>query len=315
MSIDKAKEKCVVCHAYLFEEDDVVYCPECGAPHHRDCYNAVGHCALDVFHGTEDEYKKPEPKTESQPEQRVVANGERPIQRGTVVCGMCGEKYDITEDVCPNCNTPNVIKANGGRFAAFDFLGGVPPKTDLGNGVIADDAKKFVVTNTHRYIPKFLNFKNGKKASWNWLAFLTPCGWLMSRKMYVFGAVIGAVQIALAMLCVPFTAAVNQLGSSAGYIELMDMISQNASSIGKVAFFAAFVGSLLDLVLRIVLGIYGDLIYNKRVISKVAEINRNSDDKINDYRKKGGVSIIIGALGYFAVTYLPNIIAYTMGLL
>ena len=46
MSISIEGEKCPVCGAYLFDEDDVVFCPECGAPHHRECYNAVGHCAL-----------------------------------------------------------------------------------------------------------------------------------------------------------------------------------------------------------------------------------------------------------------------------
>ena len=41
MSIRTEEEQCVVCHAYLFSDDDVVYCPECGAPHHRECYNGI----------------------------------------------------------------------------------------------------------------------------------------------------------------------------------------------------------------------------------------------------------------------------------
>ena len=47
---------CARCKAYLFSEDDIVYCPVCGAPHHRECYNALGHCALEELHGTENEY-------------------------------------------------------------------------------------------------------------------------------------------------------------------------------------------------------------------------------------------------------------------
>ena len=44
------QDKCAYCHALLFEEDDVVYCPECGAPHHRDCYNQLGECANKANH-------------------------------------------------------------------------------------------------------------------------------------------------------------------------------------------------------------------------------------------------------------------------
>ena len=53
-------QSCPVCHAYLFDEDDVVICPVCGAPHHRDCYAHVGHCALEHLHGTDEQYSPPE---------------------------------------------------------------------------------------------------------------------------------------------------------------------------------------------------------------------------------------------------------------
>lgn len=308
MSLNKANEKCAVCNAYLFEEDDTVYCPECGAPHHRDCYMALGHCALQEYHGTDEQYKRPEPQKEE--------NKEEPLQSNIVICGMCGEKYDREENVCPNCNAPNITKV-GGRFVQFDFLGGVPSDMDLGNGVTANEAKKFVVNNTHRYIPKFAKFKSGKKVSWNWLAFLTPCGWLMSRKMYLLGSIIGALQIAFSMFAVPFTAAVNQLDFSEmrTYMDYASIVLENVSMIGQLAIYTAFIGSILDFVLRIIMAVFGDRIYRNRVISKIGEIKTKSDDKTEMYRKKGGVSFIAGVLGYFAVNRLPTIIAYTLGML
>ncbi len=310
MSLSNSGEKCAVCNAYLFEEDDVVYCPECGAPHHRDCYSAIGQCGLQEFHGTDKQYKKPEPV--KQEENREA----QPVQTSIITCGMCGEKYETTEDVCPNCNAPNISKM-GGRFVTFDFLGGVPANTDLGNGVTANEAKKFVASNTQRYIPKFLGFKKGKKASWNWLAFLTPCGWLMSRKMYLLGSIVGALQIAFTMLSVPFVNAINMLDTSeiVGYMEFSNLILENMSSIGIIAFLSAFVGSMLEIALRVLIAIFGDRIYRNRVISRVNEIKRVSEDKELDFRKAGGVSIFVGALGYIATTYLPEIIAYALGML
>ena len=58
MSLVYSGESCVYCKAKLFDEDDVVYCPVCGAPHHRECYNDLGHCALEQLHGTENEYSR-----------------------------------------------------------------------------------------------------------------------------------------------------------------------------------------------------------------------------------------------------------------
>lgn len=35
---------CPVCNNKFTDDDDVVVCPECGTPHHRDCYFSNGGC-------------------------------------------------------------------------------------------------------------------------------------------------------------------------------------------------------------------------------------------------------------------------------
>ena len=50
---------CPVCHAKFFEEDDIVICPECGAPHHKACYKSIGRCAHEDTHGTENQWQMP----------------------------------------------------------------------------------------------------------------------------------------------------------------------------------------------------------------------------------------------------------------
>ena len=35
---------CVACGKKFTPEDDIVVCPECGAPYHRACYKELGHC-------------------------------------------------------------------------------------------------------------------------------------------------------------------------------------------------------------------------------------------------------------------------------
>lgn len=304
MSLETKGEKCVVCQAYLFPEDDIIYCPECGAPHHRDCYTGIGHCALEQEHGTDKQYQRPQAQ-----ESVAEANSE-----GTDnVCGMCGEKLDIDAESCENCGAPNISKM-GGRFIEFDFLGGVPADMDLGSGVTADEAKMFVGANTQRYIPKFAAFKAGKKASWNWAAFLVPCPWLLSRKMYAIGALVGALQVAFTMLQFPFNKAIAYLdfSNTKNYFEISNIIMENMSTIGITVVATAFVGVLLNLILRIILGSFGDLYYKKRVISEVAEIKTESEDVKESFRRKGGFSFMAAIIGIMAVQYLPSIIAMFM---
>ena len=37
-------EKCPVCNQEFKDGDDIVTCPVCGTPHHRECYKKIGHC-------------------------------------------------------------------------------------------------------------------------------------------------------------------------------------------------------------------------------------------------------------------------------
>lgn len=311
MSLNVSGEKCALCQAYLFEEDDIVYCPECGAPHHRDCYMHTGHCALAEYHGTNKQYQRPqEQSTQNQAEYEKSA----PV--GDVVCGMCGESFDKDSTACPNCGAPNVTKM-GGKFVHFDFLGGVPSDMDLGSGVTADEAKMFVGSNTQRYIPKFANFKAGKKASWNWLAFLAPSAWFLSRKMYALGAFIVAIEVAFQMLQLPAMNAISYLDFSDAKttMEMSELIMQNLPNIGMVALIAAFAGVLLNLILRIVSGTFGDLFYKKRVISQVTELKNSNENDAENLRRKGGISFTAALIGIMAVQYLPSIMAMFAGIL
>lgn len=308
MSLNISGEKCALCNAYLFEEDDVVYCPECGAPHHRECYAEVGHCALEQLHGTENQYQKPV-KVKEKP-----AENKNSDDNHMVLCEMCGEKYSASEDICPNCNTPNFTKTNA-KFIKIDLLGGVPSDMDLGDGVTANEAKMFVAANTQRYIPKFAGFKLGKKASWNWAAFLFPCAWFSSRKMYSKGAIIGTLQIVFSMLLLPMQQAMSyfDFSEAKNYFEMSEILMQNFDKIGTVAIVTAFVGILLNFILHIICGIFADFSYKNRVITAVGEI-KGEDDKFSAYRRKGGVSLTAALIGIMAVEYLPSLFAMFIGI-
>lgn len=279
MSSQKNNISCAFCHAYLFEEDDVVYCPTCGAPHHRECYNKIGHCALEELHGTENQYDLL--KKKQQEKETAEAEGK--------------ESYKDNQTPPPPFNTPF------GNPIYIDFLGGVPKDFNLDEDVTADEAKNFVLSNTMRYIPKFAKFKEGGKISWNFLAFLFPCGWFLSRKMYKKGIITGILSIISTLLTVPF---MNSLVAVEGatYYEILEQSLPNITPAVLAVFFA---GSLLNFIIRIICGIFGDYWYKNHVISTIKNIKEKSEDLQNDFRKKGGVNLILFFVGTMAVQYIP----------
>ncbi len=307
MSLNTDGVSCVRCHAYLFPEDDIVYCPVCGAPHHRECYNQLGHCALEEFHGTDRQYDKVKAREEEQAAAEMPNTGEN--AEGLITCQMCHEKYDFALNACPKCGAPNIAKA-GGSFVNFDFLGGVPADYDIGDGITADEAKRFVAANTPRYIPKFavLNAKN--KLSWNWLAFLFPCGWMLSRKMYKNGIIAGLLTVISSLFYLPFMNAINNLGTTPGktQAQIMQSIYEHLPKMGAAVIAALLAGFVLNIAVRILSALFGDYLYKQYAISSIKTIRAESEDMDYDYRKKGGVNIFLFLLGTMAVQYLPALI-------
>ncbi len=321
MSDNNTREKCAVCGAYLFEDDDTVYCPDCGAPHHRECYNSLGHCGLEQFHGTEKSYDKLKSieKASLDDEETAVPQPEHKKEsddtEGRVKCAMCSEEYDSESRSCPKCGTPNMSRFEG--YAPVDFLGGIPADMDLGEGVTAEEAKRFVISNTHRYIPKFASMTFGTKASWNWFAFLFPCEWFLSRKMYKNGIIVGTLNTVFSLFAMPFLYAFNSVSmsteaSGASYVEyynnVLSTIIENLPTIGVAVFIAAIVGGMLNIALKVVTAIFGDYFYRNHTIETLKRLKQESMDIDTDYRRYGGISLIATIIGFFVMRYLPQLI-------
>ncbi len=307
MNLDGKQESCAVCHAYLFEEDDVVYCPVCGAPHHRECYNSLGHCGLEESHGTDMQYDKVRAQTPP------AAAEQEKSEENQIVCPACKTAYPKSSFVCPGCGTPNVDKF-GGRgvtVLTLDPLGGVPADTDIGGGVTAEQAKRLVAANTGRYIPKFAKMAAGFKGSFNWLAFFFPAPWLLSRKMYKAGALVAALSIAFSLLGIPLSlvSAGVDTSSAASYLEAYELLARYMLRQPAVILIAAAVGSVFDLLLRLIVGFRGDYMYYKYAVSSVKYIKGSQEDDEVAFGKRGGVSFLWMTVGYLAVWMLPQIIA------
>lgn len=161
---------CPVCNNDFTEDDDVVFCPECGTPHHRTCWNENGKCFNENLHGTDEEVK-------------LTYTREKTEKIKTLKNDTASSQADSNEDYSDTLAIHRNIEVNS--------------NTSI-NGKPAYLYEIAVRKNQKYYIPRFmLEDREIKAPSWNFIAFIVPLAWTLYRKMYKFSAIILAVYVAL----------------------------------------------------------------------------------------------------------------------
>lgn len=322
MSLHVEGQDCPVCHAHLFDDDDVVFCPVCGAPHHRDCYKAVGHCALEADHGTPRQYTRPEEASKEDAKRERETDG----RQGGKTCPRCGESCAPDTLFCPRCGQNFSGGTAGGQsgynpyygqgrqhggpyqntggtppFGGYgpvmpDPYGGVSPDEEI-DGIPAGDMAKFVTANPQHYLPRFKRMRPKARSSWNWAAFLFPSGWLFFRKCYKPGILVLLISFISTVLYMPIQIFMNDITSalptSVSYVEYYDTILLHMGEAGVFSWVALGLGLLLALTLRIFIGAFGDYLYKKHVVHSIRKI-KSDENLLEDYEgnllRKGGVN-------------------------
>ena len=208
--------KCPVCQQPFAEGDDVVVCPECGAPYHRACYSKSAGCLFADRHGAGFEWKP--------------APGEMPGRDGgpgagaEIPCPACGAMNPAGGLFCESCGAP--LRAGGPRYAPGGpapsygpasygpqtaprpdpfqspqaAMGQLHPEDDLG-GVKARDWAAFLGPNAGYYL---MNFKRmavtGQKLAVSFSAFFFGPFYFFYRKMWLPAAVFLATDVLFAYI-------------------------------------------------------------------------------------------------------------------
>ncbi len=307
---EERNSKCQICKGYLFEDDDIVICPECGAPHHRDCWQTVGHCGLQEDHGTDRQYdklKKVEETAQSEAAQKCRFCGKTSKTKGAEFCPYCGQPYN-GNGVHPH-GAPFVVQ-NG--TINIDPYGGVPKDTKI-EGVTVKDIATFTGNNSARYVHKFKDLNKGNKKSWNWLAFLFPSAWCLSRKMFANGILFLILAVASSLCTIPFAETLNSLGdiSTMTRNELVNLATENIGAFTPLTWVMSALGIVLLAIPHVICGLMGDWMYRCFALDKIKSIR--DDKKTEDYEEtlahKGSTNLLLGILAIFAEQYLPVIIA------
>lgn len=204
---------CVHCGRPMHDGEDIVVCPVCATPQHRECWMQAGHCANDSLHASGYVWKKENPVYENKTETESVSSdskichicgsenpsdslhcgncgalfGENKSRTVNPVCVHCGTLNDSDARHCKNCGAP--LLAQGEFFNVNPYMRKSEfREDDIIAGEKAGDLAMHVQASSHRYLRKFKRFSDGKKLSINFAAFFFTPYWFFYRKLYKAGA-------------------------------------------------------------------------------------------------------------------------------
>lgn len=301
--MDFTKFHCPVCNNTFTENDDVVVCPECGTPHHRECYKSAGKCFNENLHGTDDSltenYKNPEEKkTEKIPH--------------------------IKDDETNKENSENPFKINGNGIPGFIKFSSV--QDHLIEGKHSSLFEAAVGKNQNYYLPRFTVMSSLNKGfSFNFVAFFAPLAWSLYRKMYKISALIFAGYLLFFGLSfyniytnTEFLTAVNECSEEIvekpeSYSDYQWLLSEenddltdaqknlkNAIEGFTAPVYLAFLSFAVRYAPKVVMGILGNKIYLKKLCKNIDNAEKKGFEgdklKVYLYKKYGTFPIVLAII-------------------
>ncbi len=296
---------CPVCGKPFSENEDIVVCPECGAPHHRACYQRLGHCALLENHKLGKNWEPPSPQepTEDPLSVKCPRCGAANPEDG-IFCSHCGFRLGQSPQSDPSRGAPYSQRGPfGGGFPPFgaygDPYGGANPDDEL-DGVKIQDLSQFVGGNSTYFLTNFVRMKqSGRPITFNFSALFFGWKYLLYRKMYGLALLVFACST---LLGIPSAICLYQdLAVASGL--MADYSAQFESLL-----FAAQICSILSTILSMALCLFCNWLYYRHCIRKIKKIQGNVYISTQEYSaalvKKGRTNLlVIGLLMMFYVVF------------
>lgn len=316
---------CPVCDKRFTDTDDIVVCPICGAPHHRTCYQQLGHCAFNDLHIQGHVWQHPN-------EQSTQQGGPRTQREGGISCPACGSMNPQDGLFCQVCGTPlRQGQQDGGPFPFGNgftgpnpnpytsAFGGMDPNEQL-EGVSARDIALFVGSNSQYFLPRFKQIASKRFFVPNFAALFCNFFYFFYRKMYVAGFALllvnAALQIPTLIAAQEYTAwlLANLKDISIGIIPVFtpqnNLWVYQVIPIVRLAMFA----------ITILAGLFANHLYWRHVLSKIRRIKAQFtaadgswDDKLysealsqqGHTNKKAVIIVLVSCIVlYFACCFL-----------
>lgn len=307
--------RCISCKEEFRHGDDIVVCPECGTPYHRECYKKEGRCINEALHASGYSWK---PITEEEAAAAEVS------ESGTIRCFRCGEENTADMLFCTKCGLPlhqnepperpfnDIYSPNrypGGESSKEQQpqMNSAPfrntimlDKNSEIDGITIEDYACYVKSNPIYFITTFFRFfKLGSKISFNFGAVLFPEFYMLYRKMYVRGIIMLILSFLLSVPSYIYLGTQEFMGQvfikSAGFVE-----GKTFQLIYQASYYAFWA-------VRLLLGFSVNYMYYSSVKKRIRRIKAENPDTMEARQimaLAGGVSwpaVIMGGTLMFGL--------------
>ncbi len=267
--------ECPVCGKFFEQGEDVVVCPECGTPHHRECYQSHGRCANKKLHGTEFVFKRTAAKNTA--DAKKDASLEDFFANADAMSSNSRE-YKTENNIYSEKSES--LKAN------HSVAAGNTCDSEI-DGVKISDITTVVGVNNLKFLKKF---SKSRKIGWNWSAFFFGPYYYLYRKMYleslIFISLPMLVSFVIGKVFAPAVKTLNEIITQANSY-IMSYEAEKAYEYINNAVNAPENRQVLKVILltfgisvliRIVSAVIADLIYRKKVV----KIIRTVDERLEE---------------------------------
>ncbi|MDR0920620.1 MAG: hypothetical protein LBM93_15440 [Oscillospiraceae bacterium] len=309
---------CISCDKRFKSGDDIVVCPECGTPYHRECWLKNGECINEKLHENGQSYKESHEEiiTEENPDLENSENNGEQKTLEKAICPICKEENESFATRCKNCGER--LKTSEDLFNELMSLLEDAEKTAESNnsgrtkhsdfvGFSNEQALRFLKKNTMRYFPLFIMFSrneqvgNNKIFSFNLAALLFPPLFFAYRKMT---AACLAFLVALGALAAPSFIIVAQKRKLE--FPWFDIAAIDTDSMLFQQIY--FVCAILSYAIQIFAFLFADWLYYRHMSKKIRRINYQCGENVAQtahlMEKYGGTSVSALVSAVFVYTFV-----------
>lgn len=288
--------KCVVCGQKFDEKDDIVVCPECGTPYHRECYMKSGKCVNEELHKTGESWKGQRERENEKSEYKKCPYCGTVNKPHTIICEHCGaplveelNKNMASGNADGNFGGMNGAPGNGGMYGnTFSFnpqdkCCGMNPEEDF-ESVKLKELADFVNTNQMYYLPIFKKMKDtGQKVSLNIISFIFPQLYFANRKMWIWTALSILISVVLSIPTLLYL--MFEYNISGGIFDIINIESKGFEMIYNASGFLSFAFKALMLM-------FSNWLYYRFSLKKIKQ-NRLEEQEASSQRLSaaGGTSM------------------------
>lgn len=311
--------KCKYCDNEFSDGDDIVVCPDCGTPYHRNCYKEAGNkCINAELHESGIGWAS------------TVEEKQTDEKTGYVLCENCMAKNPENTATCVNCgkqiknenSEDNAeIKDIFSQFDSSQKYFGLNPDEDF-EGTRLEEVAEFVNTNTIYYLPLFKRMKEfGGKISLNFVCFFFSPLYFANRKMWPMAifALIFSMLLDIPNILISFIEGFES-ASAEGFFSSPFLIEMDVEAVYQriIDFLEPYryilqdaeqICGVLSLFFNIIMCLFGNWIYYRFTIKSIKKIKSRTNGNVpmkTILNSAGGTSIanvIITVVIYVAIYF------------